>query len=340
MAADPFDEPIPHLGSFQAEGPYFRSENPLEEVWQRLARFGAPQIAGTVIRGRGTEPTAELTDHVRARLGQAIEFREAARGRSILASPLVLYYSFLNLARSLVTLRLGHTATPAHGLRFEHPATGNILDCAAKTSSGTFADLLELTKASCPNGTCFTLRQIIASIPEMLDVAVLEVERPRVAQLKVAAFFDQPGIELRFHRRHVPKDFRDRWRSLLPQLDGRVELASGGPVLTVTDDIPHEDYSAIAVFCQTYLMPDLIVRDDPIWYAPLADSLPPLDRAAYYLMGMFILSSVVRYHPDPLVAAYREGSDVAWVLERFIAKAERFFPQLVYGHIARKVVYF
>jgi hypothetical protein len=78
-----------------------------------------------------------------------------------------------------------------------------------------------------------------------------------------------------------------------------------------------------------------------LWYAirqgPEDNLLP---RAAYYLAGLFILSSMVRYQPELLVTTEVIHSQTAWLLGRFLAAAERFFPQLMYSWMMGRETYF
>jgi hypothetical protein len=68
--------------------------------------------------------------------------------------------------------------------------------------------------------------------------------------------------------------------------------------------------------------------------------MPPLPRAAYYYIALFILASTVRYEPEMLVALVNPDSPLGWMVERFLNSAERFFPHLVLHWLFTEPVFF
>jgi len=332
--------PMKYPGSFQG-APAFPSENPREEAWQRLLRFATPELS-TSLLARFGDQAEPLRRYVQARLRQAFEFRQAARGRSVMTSPLMLYYSFLNLARAIVALREGLEGKRGHGLRFERVLDGTgLMDCAAKVQVGTFTDFLTATgRATAPHAT-ISLREALTSIPELVLAQSSAVGHSRVAEIHVVGYMEGPlRIELVFGIAGVSEQyFRDNWQAMFPTLKDLAILGEAGARLKVTANIARS-YTAISDFCHRNLLNDLMLRDDARWYLLREDRVPAWDRASYYLAAMFILSSIVRYEPDGLADLVATGSDAAWMLDRFVDKADRFFPQLMYSVATSRPMYF
>ena len=53
--------------------------------------------------------------------------------------------------------------------------------------------------------------------------------------------------------------------------------------------------------------------------------MPHLPRAAYDFVAMSILGSVVRYEPELLEPLTKPQDELGWMINRFLALAERFF---------------
>src|SRR6266849_7851840 len=93
---------LKYTGSFQSERTRYHSENPLEEAWTRIAQLGSAEFVGSIFQPEKPNNGDKVVTYSAVRVRQAIEFRDAARQSTLLTSPLLLYYSFLNLTRAFL----------------------------------------------------------------------------------------------------------------------------------------------------------------------------------------------------------------------------------------------
>lgn len=322
-----------YVGSFQL-GDTVDAEDPLDAVWSYIERIASRDFLQSRCTKKQNAPYASV------RIRQAVEFRNASRATTLVTRPLPLYYSALNLARAGVAVLTGNQATPAHGLR--HITSSDLLSNAAKVVPGTFADFVSALQSSASLSTQLTLDDCLAALPELADqYSTLPARISRAVPVSVAY---QSDLCLTFDPAFLPSDvaFTSQWHLLFPKLANVCELhESLGTTLVVKRSLDTASYYAIGLFCSQHLEHRLSFGTTPLWYAirqlPGEDVLP---RAAYYVVGLFILSSVVRYHPELLVATDVVQSQTAWLLGRFLAAAERFLPQLLYSWIVGQTTYF
>jgi hypothetical protein len=322
-----------YIGSFQV-GERVDTENPLETVWSYIERIAASDFLAT----RGL--TSEDTVFASVRTRQAVEFRNASGATTLVTRPLPLYYSALNLARAGIAVVSRRQPTPAHGLK--HIRASDLLSNAAKVVPGTFTDFLSAWNSPPLGQSQLSLDDCFAALPEIADQYSMISERASRA-IPVEVRYGS-RLHLEFNDAYLPADvnFDSQWMALFPKLAGVCELS--GPSshqLIVNESVDVASYEAIGRFCSNRLENRLSFGTTPLWYA--IRQLPDqtlLPRAAYYLAGLFILSSIVRYQPELLAATNVVHSQVGWLLGRFLAAAERFYPQLLYSWIVSADTYF
>ncbi len=327
---------LPYIGSFQT-GPRIVTEHPLEEVWSHVARLGITSYVKTLV-ATTSAPWDTWAPYAIVRIRQAVEFRRASQGASLLTRPLAQYYSVLNLTRAMHALKTEVPPTPGHGLKFER--AGSLLDCTARPDRGTFADYLaahQLPKVS----DTFTLRDCLAHIPEIGDeFNALGEGYTRCLGLDVHALMDGE-VRLEFYCPWDPNGFRNDWATWFPDLAGACTLEPEGTVLRVTPGDATKSYESIAAFLDSKLWTNLVWSDfRALWYARMAGPLTPLPRPAYYFLSLYILSNVVRYTPEQLSPLTNPDSHVGWTVERFLNAAERFYPQLMFHWTPARKVFF
>jgi len=311
-------------------GLYQRSENPLEEVWSWIARFG---ITEWLQRSAKMEkPWEDWGPYVVARVRQAVEFRTAARDISILTRPLPLYYSLLNLLRGFFAIAEARKLKTGHGLRFVEEDQANFFDMRAKFIDGTFTDYLDAKNIPHEKGTVITLGQAFSRIIEIGDKISPSVGPYEVFQVSAEAWLSGK-VRLHFHcppgeAAHFPTN----WQKWFPKLKDLCSLDPPGTVLIVdrpaAETIGREEI--VDFFHQTLEVNLSSSIDDSSWFA-IRQTDPKLDlpRAACYFIGAFILSSAVRYRPESLLAISNPDSEAGWIVARFLNAAERYFPHLL-----------
>jgi hypothetical protein len=228
-----------------------------------------------------------------------------------------------------------------HGLKFVPSSTP--LDCGARLlNDGTFVHFLRTVWPSSIEhlARVLTLRDCLAAIPELhREFGLLRAGESSVVPVRVAAFVaSEMFLEYKIPH-ETDEAFKADWATVLPWLADLCE-ATPQPLRLKVKQRP-EDSKAVHALCMAHLMPDLIRRDDPMWYDHWdrrQNHVPPTLGA--YLAALFILSNINRYSPEVLDAATREGTDLGYVLTSFLDCAERFLPQLLLDVVEGVITYF
>lgn len=330
---------LQYLGSFQT-GTRFESENPLEEVWSRIAQHGSGGFLREVFSAPAGQDKEPFVRYAGVRIRQAVEFRGASRQSTLLTSPLSLYYSFLNLTRACLCLHSDMLSSRGHGLAFQ---SGNdLLSSKARMIRGTFTDYLDVNGFSWKHDKEISIHEALSRIIEIrFDYTRPYGRESFVIPIDVDAYFNGEVIL------NVPKNVYDLskassvWTSELPSLASCCSLIAGENALKVLYRLPEKDRQAITNFCSLRLERDLIWRDTSRWYLIRQHDLEVVfPRAAYYFIAMFILGSIVRYEPELMLEIVNPDSYSGWLLKRFIQAAERFFPQLMLSWVVGHPLYF
>ncbi|AKR42083.1 YaaC family protein [Methylophilus sp. TWE2] len=327
---------IHHIGSFQDEKYLLTSEEPLEEVWNHIGRFGTSFIARNFEPEKKNISWDEHIAYAKVRVRQALEFRSAAKSGSLLTAPLPLYYSFLNLTRAMMALGPEVIPKSAHGLKFL--AGEELLSSCVQLTKGTFTDYLDAQGISWTNESQISLSDALGFIIEMAyDYQLFDVTRGHVQAISVRAIVNGP---IQLHLLNYPNEFATDWQKDFPEL-AQICTAEETNVLLIKEEHRPNDYSAIAKLLESVLFPGLTLQNHATWYGfRKSKHTSRLTRASYYYVAIFILGSIVRYQPELLLAATTADSEIGWLLQRFIKLAERFFPQLKLMEAYKSQVYF
>ena len=276
------------------------------------------------------------------RVRQAVEFRAAARGGSILTRPLPLYYSLLNLVRGFLAAREGIEAKKSHGLTFLEGNQNDIFQTEAKIGKGTFTDYLDALQVPYKEGTVITLHESLLRVIETYNYYITSSLGPaEIFVVQIMAYQVSHKVLLHFHGPDQEVDFRNSWQNWFPKLKDICSLEPTGRTLLVdTNKVDTSTYEAVCKFCDQSLEANLVSYENPSRFA-IRHSKPELDlpRPVFYLIAAFILSSVVRYKPELLLEVSNPDSEAGWLIERFLNAAERYFPQLLLNWISANPVY-
>lgn len=327
------------VGSLQIKRFTFRSENPLEEVWARISQLGSPEfMLYKIHRNSKNNNWDSFVKYSVIRVRQACEFRKSLQQTTLLTAPLPLYYSFLNLTRSILSLNSASIPTPSHGLTFKKG--NNFLDNAALIlEKGTFVDYLNSMNINSISNKIFTLNDCLSRIIEInYDYTLFcgTNQSSLVIQIEVEAMTNG-DVSLIFPA-HLT-NFRSNWQQEFPSISKTYHLKPEGNVLYRKFLTP--DYKGVSNVLHHTLETDLISRDTPIWYLiRQGTSDPILSRPAYYFISLFILSNIVRYQPELMLEISNPDSQLGWLLIRLLKVAERFYPQLMLSWLYDHPVYF
>ena len=326
---------FPHIGSFQAQNKFF-CENPLEEAWSQIARFGTTDFLSNYAPQNKEINWKKYLQYVEVRIRQAVEFREASRHATLLTAPLPLYYSFLNLTRAFLALGPEIMPRPGHGLKFIRAE--KLLDSKAQIIRGTFADYLDACKLPWKETDEITLGQALGFIIELCHEYTKIDEVPSFIQPVVISAM--MGGEVRLSFPNYLGNFAENWQNNFPDLSEICALEDNN-TLFVTNKELGKDINNVSQLARDHFLQPLIIQSHATWYKFLHNKNGlNLNRIAYYYIAMFILGSVVRYEPELMLNASAPESQLGWFLKRFLTLAERFFPQLKLMEVHQSELYF
>ena len=331
------------IGSFQS-GVNEWSETPLEDVWKRVALFSYPDHLRTVFTAPKLSPgeKAEVERYSTTRIRQATEFRAASRAGTLLTAPLPLYYSFLNLTRAFLALEIeGVPSGRHHGLSLVRGASA-VLESTATVESGTFREWLAAQGADVPLKTPLSLRDCLSGIIELgSEYFAVTGGAPRAVPVHVQAMRSgRVTLHLDGNRLGGEDHFRKNWQQEFPSVAGTCCLEPTGSVLKVNAEVDTKTYDALCRYCADHLELNLVPTSRPTWHLFRQHGGQVLPRSAYYFCALFILGSIVRYEPENLIALMAEPSSVAWLLDRLLKTAERFYPNLMLNWAMKKPWFF
>lgn len=325
-------------GAFR-RGQTLVTENALEDIWQYVRRYIGSEYATDIYAGAGIDNMLSVQDAIHyalPRFRQACEFRDSARGLSLITKPLPLYYSLLNLTRAFYTMKTGMAAGRSHGLKSGD--TEGLLESSASVNktAGTFRELCTLLGWNDQIPSAFTLKDCLSQIPEIC----WQFNSPtRGTSLCVPIMADifASNMQLTFNGDYVSAgEFQEHWNDAFPGLGpGKADIGNPTqPKLSLDIGLAGLNFvdqqDKIIAYCQKHLMDDVVVSHGRNFYLTRRHTgIPYLRREAAYFGAMFILGSIARYQPERLLSLEMEGSETAWFLGKFLAAAERFFPQFM-----------
>jgi hypothetical protein len=329
------------IGSFQDTGFYYASENPLAEVWAYVGRFGTDSYLKRLKPDNPALPWPEHVAFAKVRFQQAVQFWRAAHTSPLLTAPLPLYYAFLSLMRA--DMALGPEVIPrtGHGLRLGQGT--DLLSCVARLNEGTFTHYLETQGIAWTQGDQITLKDALGSIVEMYGY-LRDIEPYGHVQFVDVSGVQRGDVVLEFPE--YPRDFAAGWATDFPKLNTVCRQAAAPAVNTLTVDrgASGETYASIAEFLGSHLLNHLTLTGTEsrrMWWALRASEVGlRLDRVGYYHVAAFILGSVVRYAPELILSVSASESGLGWLLQRFLDRAGRFYPQLMMSKAWKRQVYF
>jgi len=326
-------------GSFQYPR-LFQCDNPVEEVWSRIARFGSYEYVKN--NSHQDKKDIDWEEYIRysiIRIRQAVEFRSSVKNTSLLTSPVPVYYSFLNLTRAFLAIGPEIMPNRGHGLTFHKE--DEVIKSYATMKKGTFTDYLESYGITWSNDTKITLEDAFARIIEVYyDFDTMSHQKSLVTPIKVEAYVDG---DVFFKFLDNTENFNDNWVNDYPRLKDICELTSEKSKLKV---INREDYKdnddKLIKFINDALETDLIWHEFSNRWFLIRETQPEkvYPRSAYYFIALFILSSIVRYEPELMHDLINPEKELSWFLSRFMNAAERFYPQLKLIEIHDSPIYF
>lgn len=313
------------IGSFQREAVRI-TESPIDEVWSRIGQLGSKEyLRKTCTPLKEDIDWDEYTSYISVRALQAVELWSAYKKSTLLTSPLSLYYSFLNIHRAFLALVQEDMPRSSHGLVFEQ--SDDLFGSAAKLVRGSYTDWLNSCDIAWANKSKITLEECIKSCPELMDEVSTYFEGESCVSRIVINGYHNKNTRIVFLN-HTD-NFSEKWQEDYPNLVDTCTLVEDEVATLELSAEFSGSYEKISEWAADSLDPNLLHSSNSIWYTYRATDKPlDLPRSSFYYIGIFILSSVVRYQPELLLKDSETGSMYNWILNKFIYSAERFYPQM------------
>lgn len=211
----------------------------------------------------------------------------------------------------------------------------------AELDDGTFTDFLNLESIAWQKGARISLEECLARIPELtVDYFTVVGQPPHSMPITVEATRQKFLLPFMEQWTQGEQDFRINWQTYYPALVDDLELEQTGCVLKAKASSLPATLDAVSALCEKVLQLNLVLMSDqPSWHITKitrTDIVWP--RPSYYTAALFILGSIVRYNPEILLKV--SASKWSWLLERFMIKAERFYPNLMWNWLSGHTVFF
>jgi len=262
---------------------------------------------------------------------QAEEFKSSAASCGEHTKPLLLYYCFLNLTKGILAWENNRVSLGHHGLKkVEIPSSRDLLEVSVQLRKGIFWDLL-LLKGTTPK------RDLRITFDELLKRCAYmtweyEIAYNRKSMILIPSVDCNTSFtDLEIKIQAPPKDFSAKWEKLLPDFAKYFELkepASNYLIFALKNDAPKGSLDAIqSVLDETVI--HSVFANPNYFLLPITNIEYSWPQELYLYALSFILSSLVRYHPDYWhreVIAKRKNR---WVVRRLISIMQRVYPNMM-----------
>lgn len=267
---------------------------------------------------------------------QAREFHEVARGLSLQSAPLLLYYSFMNAAKSLLTAK-SVPFNPHHGIK-RHDVRGMVRTIKLSNegikikAAGVLPALSKYLQES-ETSVNHTLKEILFNLPYIHRTYCLTYrsQRDMFVPLTDCRFVFDPKSGETFFSGRISSDFplkgvQSRLPAtlqMLPSIDKRALRSVASVRLTSPLHPNLADLKQLAILnSQLRLDLQYINATQTLWYAKLV--VPGSKRISRYpitltLAAMHRLSEICRYRPLEMHSFM--SSQENWLLSEFIQSA-------------------
>ncbi|MEW5323698.1 YaaC family protein [Geobacillus thermoleovorans] len=318
------------------------TENPIEEQWKLLLRYGYPANISKFFKEKGFKVDDEIIEFVSGSIMQAHAYFEVANKSSLYIKPLLVYYGVSNLMAGAGTLIKGEKLNiKGHGMKLIAPqnlekgiATSNIKIVDEK--NGAFSNFIKIffRGLDLPKGTIWELKELFSFIPDLkndfescysgisANVLPIEIVKLRNITIERIHFEDCPNLKENYEIFSRIQDFSKSY--LKPQIQE-------DKVILYRKLNNYEDIGIYSINGRKYLQVSIVKNGKLI-------SIPPL-MSMY--MGLYALGYLSRYHPNiwnPFIQKDLTGEKL--LVEKFLSISMRHIPNLVLNLIEEKNIQF
>ena len=308
----------------------WQTENPLGEVWRQLLLASDY----TYLKSNWSASDDDLVS-VTTYLRQAHEYHLASRAVTLMTSPLLIYYSALNLAKAVINVVNDCRSSDYHGL-CKPKMEDSLLDVSVETNNGVFLELARLAGTTICVGRRLRLEDFLQNMLDVQKYYCEYFERPTQYVWPSVEAFLSGRVEVVFttdllrgksvedfrallhERTNLYDDFEEVESEDALKLESRENYEGEERRIAMLDLIQrHFEFS---VFPQYHYFINLLSEEDRI---------PPV---AAYFGAMYVLSEIVRYKPNHIHRFLREReTSVEWFIQQLCSVSERVLPNLFFN---------
>jgi hypothetical protein len=311
------------------------TEDPKRTQWALLSQFVYPPNIERYQNGLGlTRPNAELVNYISGCISQANAYYVSAAQAALDISPLLLYYGTTNLLAGVWALIKGIIPPiKDHGMKLigieglqEELRVLSVRP--RKPIDGALSIFCSVFSPDCNivNGGEWTLLEILASVPDIRSDFILCYDKEKLFTLPVEIVRKLDFVNDRASLRDVAKigNFDEALRRTRGFSESYIQPQPTKNHLILHRKLNGNEIGSLSISGQKYLI--IPHRKNNQWIEP--------SQLMLFLMGIYVLGNLSRYNPEfwhPFVKKFQTGEKL--LVERFLAVAERYIPNLVLDSI-------
>ena len=304
------------------------TENPIEDIWHLIDLAASEEM---ILEECSASVSKDVVPFITESIIQAEEFKSSAASCAEHTKPLQLYYCFHNLTKATLAWENNRISLGHHGLkRVEIPSSTDLLEVSARVDEGVFWDLLLLKRITPKRDLRITFDELLKRCAYMTweyEIAYNRKSMILIPNVDCNTSFTDLEIKIQA----PPKDFSAKWEKLLPDFAKYFELkepASNYLIFALKNDAPKGSLDAIqSVLDETVI--HSVFANPNYFLLPITNIEYSWPQELYLYALSFILSSLVRYHPDYWHREVIGKRKNRWIVRRLNSITERIYPNMM-----------
>lgn len=315
------------------------TENPEEEQWKLLLRYGYPSNINKYFDKMQHTQSDELTEFIAGSIMQSHAYFESAKHSSLYITPLLIYYGVTNLLAGSASLKLGTKIDiRGHGMTMTPPkdlkeGIGKSLITIKDAEYGGFSKFNGIYSDNhFPNGLNLELNELFSFIPDLRNdyencystnsnVIPIEIVKLRNRTIERINLDECPFLKENPNLLEKVGEFKDNYL--------RPEIQKGRIILN--RKIKYRDIGVYSLYGRKFLQLSIDKKGNKVNLSLLI---------AMYA-GLFGLGFLSRYNPsiwNPFIQKDITGEKL--LIEKFLTISIRHIPNLVLNFIEDKNIHF
>ncbi|MGN7387139.1 YaaC family protein [Sporosarcina sp. SAFN-015] len=321
------------------EKKYIVTENPEQEQWKLLLRYGYPSNIEKYLFKMDHTSDDELIDFIAGSIMQSHAYFESAKHSSLYITPLLIYYGVTNLLVGFASLKTGKKIDiRGHGMSLSPPkdlteGIGNSLITIKDSEFGGFTKFCEVfSDDDFPKGMSWKLKEVFSIIPDLRNdfemcystnsnVIPIEVIKLRDRTIERINFGEYPFLKNNTSLIDRVKDLNVNY--LIPEFQNDMVI--------LNRKIKFKDIGVYSLHGRKFLQLALKKQG----------KLVNLSLLIAMYSGLYGLGFLSRYNPsiwNPFIQKDITGEKL--LVEKFLSVSVRHLPNLVLNFIEDKDIFF